>query len=262
MRSKEKIAAMKAEQEVAMAGIKAKTEVKSFEIKNQAAMKRDKAKRKAGALAVAGKMFGQSGQYLGEKRTKREVGSEDSWYDSQIERTKDSYKQYADLLNDDGTLKDTSTSDTSGDDGTGKATSSTDTTGGGTVSTNVSAQHAAGPGKLTKAQIKQYALDAGFDESAASTVVGIAGGESGFDPSNSTERSGLMSRTGEDSVGLMQINWGYHKDSGWLQKLGITSREQLFDPATNMKAAKYLYDGRGNFGDWTVYNKGIYQDYL
>ena len=36
MRSKEKIAAMKAEQEVALAGIKAKSDVKSFEIKNQA----------------------------------------------------------------------------------------------------------------------------------------------------------------------------------------------------------------------------------
>ena len=30
-----------------------------------------------------------------------------------------------------------------------------------------------------------------------------------------------------------------------------------------MKAAKYLYDGRkGGFGDWTVYNKNIYKDYL
>ena len=103
---------------------------------------------------------------------------------------------------------------------------------------------------------------AGFSPSNASTVVGIAGGESGYDPSNSTKRSGLYAKTGEDSVGLMQINWGYHKDKGWLQNLGITSREQLLDPATNMKAAKYLYDGRGNFGDWTVYNEGIYKDYL
>ena len=262
MRSKEKIAAMKAEQEVAMAGVKAKTDVKSFEIKNQAAMKRDKSKRKAGALAVAGKMFGQAGQFIDEPRTKRDIGTDDSWYDSQIKSTQDSLIKYGDLLNDDGTFKNTSSSDTSGGDGTGKATSPTDTTGGPKVSTNISAQHASGPGKLSKAQIKQYALDAGFDDSSASTVVGIAGGESGFDPSNSTERSGLMSRTGEDSVGLMQINWGYHKDKGWLQKLGITSREQLFDPATNMKAAKYLYDGRGNFGDWTVYDKGIYKDYL
>jgi hypothetical protein len=52
----------------------------------------------------------------------------------------------------------------------------------------------------------------------AGVVVGIAGGESGFDPTNSTRRSGLFKTDGEDSVGLMQINWGYHKDRGWLDK--------------------------------------------
>lgn len=135
MRSKEKIAAMKAEQEVALAGIRAKSDVKSHEIKNQAMMKRDKAKRKAGALAAAGKFFSEGTTYLGEKRTKREVGSEDSWYDSQIEQTKDSYIQYANLLNDDGTLKsDTPTSNTGGTSG-GKVTSSTDTSGGTTSTT-------------------------------------------------------------------------------------------------------------------------------
>ena len=120
---------------------------------------------------------------------------------------------------------------------------------------------------MSKAQIKQLAINAGFSPSEASTVVGIAGGESGFDPTNSTKRpipgrKNLFEQTGEDSVGLMQINWGYHKDKGWLQKLGITKREDLFDPIKNMKAAKYLYDGRGNFGDWTVYNEGLYQQHL
>ena len=131
-----------------------------------------------------------------------------------------------------------------------------------TVSADISAQHSAGPGKLSRKQITSLAIDAGFTPEQANTVYGIAGGESGFDPTNSTARSGLKARTGEDSVGLMQINWGYHKDKGWLQGLGINSREDLFDPAKNMKAAKYLYDGRGNFGDWTVFNKGIYKDYL
>jgi len=60
----------------------------------------------------------------------------------------------------------------------------------------------------------------------------------------------------------MQINWGYHKDSGWLQNLGITKREQLYDPKTNLKAARYLYEQNNNFNDWTVYDKGIYKDYL
>ena len=160
MRSKEKIAAMKAEQEVALAGIRAKGDVKSFEIKNQAIMKRDKAKRKAGALATAGKLFGQGAQFLGEKRTKREVGSDDSWYDSQIKRTEDSYKQYADLLNDDGTLKDTSSSTTSGSDGTGKATSSTDTTSGGATISTLSEVQTTGLKAIREVESGHYGYDA------------------------------------------------------------------------------------------------------
>ena len=116
------------------------------------------------------------------------------------------------------------------------------------------------PYQLSKPAVYKLAVDQGFTPAQAGIAVGIAGGESGRDPTNNTIRSGLYKREGEDSVGLMQINWGYHKDSGWLQKLGITKREDLFDPVKNMKAAKYLFDGRGNFGDWTVYNKGIYKD--
>ena len=117
-------------------------------------------------------------------------------------------------------------------------------------------------GGLSMSQVGQYALEAGFTPEEARVVAAIARGESGLDPTNSTRRSGLEASTGEDSVGLMQINWGYHKDSGWLQKLGINSREDLFDPVLNMKAAKYLYDNRGSFDDWTVYTKGIYKQYL
>lgn len=129
-------------------------------------------------------------------------------------------------------------------------------------SQNLSSPNFEASGPMSKAQIKQLAINSGFSPSEASIVVGIAGGESKFDPTNSTKRSGLYQKTGEDSVGLMQINWGYHKDRGWLQKLGITKREDLFDPVKNMKAAKYLYDGRGNFGDWTVYNNGLYKQHL
>ena len=134
-------------------------------------------------------------------------------------------------------------------------------TPGATAPSNISAQQSAGSGAMSKQAIKDLAVSQGFSPQDAAIVVGIAGGESGYDPTNSTRRlkGGLYDTTGEDSVGLMQINWGYHKDKGWLQDLGITSREQLFDPATNMKAAKYLHSGRGGFGDWTVYNEGIYK---
>ncbi len=131
-----------------------------------------------------------------------------------------------------------------------------------TVSPTLSANHSAlEGGKLSKPDILNLALSSGFTPQQAQDVVGIAGGESGYDASNSTIRSGLYQKEGEDSVGLMQINWGYHKDKGWLQDLGINKREDLFDPVKNMKAAKYLHSGRGGFQDWTVYNTGDYLDF-
>ena len=131
-----------------------------------------------------------------------------------------------------------------------------------TSTSPVTSQPLAGTNKLPKSSIRQLAIDQGFTPAQAGVVVGIAGGESGFDPTNSTVRSGLYKQSGEDSVGLMQINWGYHKDSGWLQDLGITKREDLFDPVKNMKAAKYLHSGSGGFSDWSVYNNNDYQQHM
>ena len=120
-------------------------------------------------------------------------------------------------------------------------------------------------GVMTKDQIRELAVQTGFSPEKANVIVGISGGESGYDPTNDTKRlgpKGLYAKTGEDSVGLMQINWGYHKDRGWLQELGITKREDLYDPVKNMRAAKYLHDQYGDFRDWTVYNEGIYKKHM
>ena len=263
MRSKEKIAAMKAEQEVALAGIRAKSDVKSHEIKNQAMMKRDKAKRKAGALAAAGKLFSDGASYLGEKRTKREVGSEDSWYDSQIESTKESYKTYADLLNDDGTFKDTSTStststsNTGGND-SGKATSSTATSGGGKP---ISSFQATGKsGKYSVADMTQLALGAGFTPEQAKVMGAIGFAESGGQAGIDTVQSGLdPGKTNEFSVGLFQVNTQAHGDK--LAKLGYTA-DDLRDPQKAAQVAKMVYDEVGSFKPWSVYKSGAYSQYL
>ena len=89
-KSKEKIAANEIASDVARAGIAAQGEVKADKIVKTATRARDKSKRKAGALAAAGKMFAGAGEYLGEKRTKRTVGENDSYFTSRIEsqRTK------------------------------------------------------------------------------------------------------------------------------------------------------------------------------
>ena len=116
-------------------------------------------------------------------------------------------------------------------------------------------------GSWTKQQVNDLAVSVGFPAEAAYTVSQIAGPESGMDPTNSTRRSGLYAESGEDSVGLMQINWGVHKDDGWLQELGIHKREDLFDPVLNMKAAFYLWKRAQGFGDWTTYTSGKYKNY-
>ena len=248
VRSNEKIAAMKAEASVTKSSINAQAYGKVKDAKRDIA--KSGVMRKAGGLIALG-MDG----FRKEEKTD---------YSSMRERIDRDRAKATELRTQSEAIDTTpKPTETSAANTGGTATSSASTTSSsGNVSSDISAQHSAGGGILSKAQIKQYAEQAGFSPENAATVVGIAGGESGYDPTNSTVRSGLHAKTGEDSVGLMQINWGYHKDSGWLQGLGINKREDLFDPVKNMKAAKYLYDGRGNFGDWTVHNKGIYKDYL
>ncbi len=248
VRSKEKIAATKAGAYVKRAEIAADKTEKLHDAKMKGA--------KAGVMRKAGGLIA-----LGMDGFRKEEKTDYSSMRASIDRDRAKAAELrteADAIDPTPKLTETPATNTGG-----TATSSASTTSSsGKVSSDISAQHSASGGVLSKAQIKAYAEQAGFSPENAATVVGIAGGESGYDPTNSTVRSGLHAKTGEDSVGLMQINWGYHKDSGWLQGLGIHKREDLFDPVKNMKAAKYLYDGRGNFGDWTVHNKGIYKDYL
>jgi hypothetical protein len=48
--------------------------------------------------------------------------------------------------------------------------------------------------------------------------------------------------------GLFQVYWSAHRS--WLSGLGITSAEQLYDPATNARAALALYERAGGWGPW------------
>ncbi len=48
--------------------------------------------------------------------------------------------------------------------------------------------------------------------------------------------------------GLFQVYWSVHRS--WLSGLGITSADQLYDPATNARAALTLYQRAGGWGPW------------
>lgn len=133
IRSQEKQAATKASAAVARAGIQAAGEVKSFKTKFNAEQELKGAKRKAGALATAGKMFSTAGSYAGEKRSKREVGSEDSWYDKQIKTQREKAEELRKQAENYGTTTDTTATDTNGNTGgtrSGKVDGTTNNSGG------------------------------------------------------------------------------------------------------------------------------------
>ena len=281
-RSKERQAAIAAEARVRQAGLRAMATTKTAEIQADADVAQAKKKagtaRKAGFLGALGSIAGGTALYFDNKRRDEREAVREAERESRFQETLEALRSgsnytpgeppeptpvpgmpslegYADVP-----------VPSESDETSGKPSSDT-----GQSSSAMSfepADTSSAQGIMSKAAVRELALKAGFSPEQAAITVGIAGGESGFDPTNSTKRKlpggrkNLFELTGEDSVGLMQINWGYHKDAGWLQQLGITKREDLFDPVKNMRAAKYLFDGRGNFGDWSVYNKGIYKRHL
>ena len=50
--------------------------------------------------------------------------------------------------------------------------------------------------------------------------------------------------------GIFQIYWTVH--DVWLVDIGITDDQQLYDPATNARAAYALYQRAGGWGPWTL----------
>lgn len=111
--------------------------------------------------------------------------------------------------------------------------------------------------RLSKAQITGLLRQEGFPEEVIPTMVGIAGGESGFNPrAHNPDAS-----TGDNSYGLFQINMLGGMGPERRQLFGIKSNEELFDPVKNVKAAKAIYDRQG-LGAWSVYSSGAYKDNL
>lgn len=66
-------------------------------------------------------------------------------------------------------------------------------------------------------------------------------------------------RTDTQVYGLWQIRWPVHAPN--LRKIGITSPEQLYDPLTNAKAAKMIYDSSG-ISAWSAFTDGNYKQFL
>ena len=163
IRSKVKQEGINAAAQVTKAGIQTAGKVKKNEIEVKAKEGLANAKRKAGALAAAGKMFGMAGQYGGEKRTKREI-SDTSPLDNRISSLRASA---ADLRSQAyGVTVPQSSSSTQ-----------TSNTGGGS-STNTSTSTTSNGGDSTAMRLMGDLTSDGYSPEQAAAIVGNAQYES------------------------------------------------------------------------------------
>lgn len=109
--------------------------------------------------------------------------------------------------------------------------------------------------QLNRAQVTAYAKAAGFKGQDLSTMVAIVFAESG---GNTTAHN---QKGGDNSYGLAQINMLGDMGPDRRRRYGLSSNEQLYDPATNLKVAKAIKDKDG-FSAWTTYTRGDYLKHM
>ena len=106
-------------------------------------------------------------------------------------------------------------------------------------------------------KLRDLAKSVGFSGQQAEIMAAIAMAESG---GRATAHNPNAS-TGDNSYGLWQINMLGGMGPQRRRAFGIRNNEQLFDPATNARAARQVYESQG-FGAWSVYRSGAYKQYL
>ena len=238
-RSAEKRAAMSTSSQVHRAGMKAKAGVQEDKILYGAKRERDSARRKAGALGAAGKMFGGIANAGGDEPIKPFKGGLD------YGKVADDLDAEATAIRD-GLDKPSTPTSKSTPKSNGGGTSSTKTTPG--LSTYTPPK----PGKIySQSEIETLAVQGGFSQEEAPLVAKIAMGESSGDPT-------AFNGEGRDqSYGIMQINMLGEMGPERRAQFGISSNEELNDPLTNMKAAHAIYKQQG-WGAWGAYTNGSY----
>jgi hypothetical protein len=97
----------------------------------------------------------------------------------------------------------------------------------------------------------------GTDEEAR-TLAAIAQPESGGNPT----RVNNNSRTGDLSYGLWQINMLGAMGPERRRRFGLSSNEELKNPATNARVALAMARSAHGYRDWSTYKSGAYRQYL
>ena len=114
---------------------------------------------------------------------------------------------------------------------------------------------------ITQSQLAGLLRQEGVSEDLIPTMVAISQAESSLNPrALNPDRS-----TGDYSFGLYQINMidepGYMLGAERRRNLGLKANEELYDPRTNVRAAKSILDSQG-LGAWSVYKSGAYKQFL
>ena len=102
---------------------------------------------------------------------------------------------------------------------------------------------------LSKKELAKLLLQGGFTEQQVPAMLEIARRESSMNPLALNPNA----NTGDLSYGLFQINMLGGMGPERRKALGLKSNEELYDPATNVRAAKYIYDMQGPQA-WSVYD--------
>ena len=247
-RSAEKRAAIQTSAQVHKAGIKAKSGIEAYGIKEKAKRDLKQSQRKAGALGAAGKMFGGIANAGGEKPLEPYKGRQ-SREELQAEITK--FESESKAITDGIVVPDKPDFSTPG-----LSTSTPKSNGGGTSSTNTqpgsSTYAPPKPGKIySQSELQSLAVQGGFSQEEAPRVAKIAMGESSGDP------TAFNGKGRDQSYGLMQINMLGEMGPERRAQFGISSNEALNDPLTNMKAAHAIYKQQG-WEAWGAFTNGSY----
>tara|TARA_B100001250_G_C19666274_1_gene729407 strand:+ start:170 stop:703 length:534 start_codon:yes stop_codon:yes gene_type:complete len=116
---------------------------------------------------------------------------------------------------------------------------------------------------LTDYELKNLLLQAGWEENADAYSIGdivrLIKAESSGNP------RATNFKYPDYSFGLMQVNMldepGYLLGDERRKRYNLPNNEALFDPLTNLKVAKGIYERKGNLGDWGAWTSGAYKDY-
>lgn len=108
---------------------------------------------------------------------------------------------------------------------------------------------------LSRTELATLARGAGFTGKDVDIAVAVALAESGGNPRAHNPNPP------DNSYGLWQINMLGRLGPDRRRRLGISSNDALFDPATNARAAFMIWKGSG-WNAWTTYTRGTYKKHM